>query len=91
MTPSSMVTPISQTIPIEINSNTLIPMLTNGQSTLQSSSLPNTNLSAVEDPTNVTARTSKLNAIPGPKLILTISRGRIKTKIKTDEDKDQQN
>lgn len=52
ITPSSLVTPISQTMPIEINSNAPTPMLTNGQNSPQSSSLPSTNVSTIEDPTD---------------------------------------
>jgi mRNA-binding protein PUF3 len=52
ITPSSLGTPISQTMPIEINSNAPTPMLTNGQNTPQSSSLPSTNVSTIEDPTD---------------------------------------
>jgi mRNA-binding protein PUF3 len=52
MTPSSLATPISQTQPIEINSNAPTPMLTNGQNSPQSSSLPSTNVSTIEDSTD---------------------------------------
>jgi len=54
MTPSSMVTPISQTMPIEINSYAPTPMLTNGQNSPQSSSLPSTNVSTIDDPADAT-------------------------------------
>lgn len=52
MTPSSLATPVSQTQPIEINSNAPTPMLTNGQNSPQSSSLPSTNVSTIEDSTD---------------------------------------
>lgn len=52
MTHPSLVTPASQTQPIEINSNAPTPMLTNGQNSPQSSSLPSTNVSTIEDSTD---------------------------------------
>lgn len=42
----------TQTLPIEINSSAATPMLTNGQNSPQSSSLPSTNVSTIEEPTD---------------------------------------
>jgi len=55
LTPSSVITHNSQTQPIEIGSVSSAaptPMLTNGQNSPQSSSLPSTNVSTIEDPTD---------------------------------------
>lgn len=46
ITPSSVMVP---TMPIEINSSAPTPMLTNGQNSPQSSSLPSTNVSTIDD------------------------------------------
>jgi len=54
MTPSSVIPPLSQTLPIEINSNAPTPMLTDGQNSPQSSSLPSTSVSTIDDPTEGT-------------------------------------
>ena len=51
MTPPSIVAPTVQTMPIEINSSAATPMLTNGQNSPQSSSLPSTNVSTIDEPT----------------------------------------
>lgn len=48
ITPSSVL-PSNQTMPIEISSNAPTPMLTNGQNSPQSSSLPSTNVSTIDD------------------------------------------
>jgi mRNA-binding protein PUF3 len=45
----------TQTMPIEINSSAATPMLTNGQNSPQSSSLPSTNVSTIDDPTDSTS------------------------------------
>ena len=58
ITPSSVIAPSTQTMPIEINSSAPTPMLTNGQNSPQSSSLPSTNVSTIDDPTE-TASSSK--------------------------------
>ena len=42
--------PTAETMPIEINSSTATPTLTNGQNSPQSSSLPSTNVSTIEEP-----------------------------------------
>jgi mRNA-binding protein PUF3 len=55
MTPSSVIPPTTQTMPIEINSSAPTPMLTNGQNSPQSSSLPSTNVSTIDDPTDSTS------------------------------------
>jgi mRNA-binding protein PUF3 len=47
---ASVVSPTTQTQPIEINSSAPTPMLTNGQNSPQSSSLPSTNVSTIDDP-----------------------------------------
>jgi mRNA-binding protein PUF3 len=51
ITPSSIVAPATQTMPIEISSSAPTPMLTNGQNSPQSSSLPSTSVSTIDDPT----------------------------------------
>ena len=40
----------AQTLPIEIGSSAATPLLTNGQNSPQSSSLPSTNVSTIEEP-----------------------------------------
>ena len=52
---SSVLSPTSQTLPIEINSSAPTPMLTNGQNSPQSSSLPSTNVSTIDDPNESTS------------------------------------
>ena len=42
--------PAGQTLPIEISSSAATPLLTNGQNSPQSSSLPSTNVSTIEEP-----------------------------------------
>ena len=42
--------PAGQTQPIEISSSAATPLLTNGQNSPQSSSLPSTNVSTIEEP-----------------------------------------
>jgi mRNA-binding protein PUF3 len=44
-----------QTMPIEITSSAPTPMLTNGQNSPQSSSLPSTNVSTIDDPSDSTS------------------------------------
>jgi mRNA-binding protein PUF3 len=44
-----------QTMPIEITSSAPTPMLTNGQNSPQSSSLPSTNVSMIDDPSDSTS------------------------------------
>lgn len=72
ITPSSLGTPISQTMPIEINSNAPTPMLTNGQNSPQSSSLPSTNVSTIEDPTDgpISGKHTGHNEKPCPEVII---------------------
>ncbi|KAH8594721.1 armadillo-type protein [Bisporella sp. PMI_857] len=51
MNPSSVINPSTHTTPIEINSsNAPTPLLTDGQNSPQSSSLPSTNVSTIEEP-----------------------------------------
>lgn len=50
------ITPTTKTMPIEINSTAATPMLTNGQNSPQSSSLPSTNVSTIEDSTDVAGK-----------------------------------
>jgi mRNA-binding protein PUF3 len=52
---SSVNSPTTQTLPIEINSSAATPMLTNGQNSPQSSSLPSTNVSTIDDPNESTS------------------------------------
>jgi mRNA-binding protein PUF3 len=51
MAPSSVMAPSTQTMSIEINSSAPTPMLTDGQNSPQSSSLPSTSVSTIDDPT----------------------------------------
>jgi mRNA-binding protein PUF3 len=51
----SSISPTTQTLPIEINSSAPTPMLTNGQNSPQSSSLPSTNISTIDDPNESTS------------------------------------
>jgi mRNA-binding protein PUF3 len=69
ITSSSVVTPLAQTMPIEISSNAPTPMLTNGQNSPQSSSLPSTNVSTIDDPTDGTI-SSKHMEKPCPEVII---------------------
>lgn len=57
---SSVVSPA--TLPIEINSSAPTPMLTNGQNSPQSSSLPSTNGSALDEP-NESAASSGMTVV----------------------------
>jgi mRNA-binding protein PUF3 len=68
----SLPTPISQTMPIEINSNAPTPMLTNGQNSPQSSSLPSTNVSTIDDPTDapISSKHMDHNEKPCPEVII---------------------
>lgn len=52
---SSVISPTTQTLPIEIKSSAPTPMLTNGQNSPQSSSLPSTNVSTIDDPNESTS------------------------------------
>ena len=72
ITPSSLGTPIPQTMPIEINSNAPTPMLTNGQNSPQSSSLPSTNVSTIEDPTDgpISGKHTEHNEKPCPEVVI---------------------
>ena len=53
--PSSVLSPTNQTLPMEISSSAPTPMLTNGQNSPQSSSLPSTNVSTIDDPNESTS------------------------------------
>jgi mRNA-binding protein PUF3 len=53
ITPSSVMAP--HTMPIEINSSAATPLLTDGQNSPQSSSLPSTSVSTIDDPTESTS------------------------------------
>ena len=48
-TPPSVLAPSAASVPIEISSNAPTPMLTNGQNSPQSSSLPSTSVSTIEE------------------------------------------
>ncbi len=56
------IAPTPQTLPIEINSTAATPMLTNGQNSPQSSSLPSTNVSTIEDSADVANKAIELDA-----------------------------
>lgn len=68
MTPPS-VTPSSRTMPIEINSTAPTPMLTNGQNSPQSSSLPSTTVSTVEDSADV-GKMLEISSKPCPEVVI---------------------
>jgi len=70
MTPSSVLPQTSQTQPIEISSNAPTPMLTNGQNSPQSSSLPSTNVSTIDDPTESTCKPIEINGKACPAVII---------------------
>ncbi|ESZ99333.1 hypothetical protein SBOR_0281 [Sclerotinia borealis F-4128] len=52
VTPPTGPTPGTHTQPMEINSSAPTPLLTNGQNSPQSSSLPSANVSTIDDPTD---------------------------------------
>jgi mRNA-binding protein PUF3 len=66
---SSIITSNNQTMPIEINSNAPTPMLTNGQNSPQSSSLPSTNVSTIDDPADV-GKMLEISSKPCPEVII---------------------
>ena len=70
MAPSSVVPPTPQTMPIEINSSAPTPMLTNGQNSPQSSSLPSTNVSTIDDPSDVNTKAIGLKEKACPEVII---------------------
>ncbi|CAG8970864.1 hypothetical protein HYALB_00000843 [Hymenoscyphus albidus] len=55
MTPSSVIASTSPSMPIEITSSAPTPILTNGQNSPQSSSLPSTSVSMIDDPSESTS------------------------------------
>jgi mRNA-binding protein PUF3 len=57
ITPPPVMLPSTQSMPIEINSSAPTPMLTNGQNSPQSSSLPSTSVSTIDDPTGSASST----------------------------------
>jgi mRNA-binding protein PUF3 len=67
---SSMIGPATQTMPIEINSSAPTPMLTNGQNSPQSSSLPSTNVSTIDDPSEINSKTIDMNEKACPEVII---------------------
>ena len=60
-TPSVLV-PSAPAVPIEIGSNAPTPLLTNGQNSPQSSSLPSTSVSTIDEPAEPTS-TSKTSIV----------------------------
>ncbi|KAL5319773.1 hypothetical protein ACEPPN_012830 [Leptodophora sp. 'Broadleaf-Isolate-01'] len=65
--PTSAVAP---TMPIEIDSSAPTPMLTNGQNSPQSSSLPSTNVSTIEDSTDVAGKSPALDSKTCPEVVI---------------------
>lgn len=61
--PSELVGP-NHTMPMEINSSAPTPMLTNGQNSPQSSSLPSTSVSTIDDPTDSNSSGKTIGGIP---------------------------
>jgi mRNA-binding protein PUF3 len=70
MTPSSVLTPGSQTMPIEISSSAATPMLTNGQNSPQSSSLPSTNVSTIEEPAEIPGKVTGVDGKACPEVVI---------------------
>ncbi|KUJ11746.1 ARM repeat-containing protein [Mollisia scopiformis] len=68
ITPSSVM-PSNHTMPIEISSSAPTPMLTNGQNSPQSSSLPSTNVSTIDDaPDN--SKPLEIDGKPCPEVVI---------------------
>ncbi|PBP17584.1 hypothetical protein BUE80_DR011693 [Diplocarpon rosae] len=61
---SALVSPTSQPMPIDINSAAATPMLTNGPNSPQGSSLPSTNVSTIDDPTDMAEKSVQLDGSP---------------------------
>lgn len=68
MTPSS-VAPNAQSMPIEINSSAPTPSLTNGQNSPQSSSLPSTSVSTIDEPVDI-GKMIEINGKPCPEVTI---------------------
>jgi mRNA-binding protein PUF3 len=71
--PASTTASAIQTMPIEITSSAPTPMLTNGQNSPQSSSLPSTNVSMIDDPSDSTSSGGKsvdANETPLPEVVI---------------------
>ncbi|TVY83494.1 Pumilio-like protein [Lachnellula suecica] len=56
--PQAQASFVPPTMPIEINSSAPTPILTNGQNSPQSSSLPSTSVSTIDDPTTIDSTSS---------------------------------
>jgi len=69
-TPSSAAAPTTHTMPIEINSSAPTPMLTNGQNSPQSSSLPSTNVSTIDDPTDMAGKSLEIDGKACPEVVI---------------------
>jgi mRNA-binding protein PUF3 len=69
ITPAS-VTPATQAFPIEIASNAPTPTLTNGQNSPQSSSLPSTNVSTIEEPSDSTCKPIEISGKTCPEVVI---------------------
>jgi mRNA-binding protein PUF3 len=70
ITPSSVMSTTSHTLPIEITSNAPTPMLTNGQNSPQSSSLPSTSVSTIDDPSDSACKPIEMNGKTYPEVII---------------------
>lgn len=66
ITPSSVMVP---TMPIEINSSAPTPLLTDGQNSPQSSSLPSTNVSTIDD-TADNSKAVETDGKPCPEVVI---------------------
>src|ERR1700744_4089850 len=67
----SVILPTTESLPIEISSSTApTPMLTNGQNSPQSSSLPSANVSTIDDPNENTASDKTVNENKCPEVII---------------------
>lgn len=62
--------PSTQTMPIEINSSAATPMLTSGQNSPLSSSLPSTNVSTIEESTDVSGKPVEASSETLPEVVI---------------------
>ena len=62
-TPTSALVPSAPSVPIEIASNAPTPLLTNGQNSPQSSSLPSTSVSTIDEPADSTSVSRKTSDV----------------------------
>jgi len=61
--PASVLVPSAPSVPIEISSNAPTPLLTNGQNSPQSSSVPSTSVSTIDEPADSTSVSRKASVV----------------------------